>query len=454
MLAQDPAGGTSAPRARRSRSTVAKEPREVEVPDVTGETRPTRSRALSQAPASRSDDRDAVDVADRGRRRHRHRAGSGRRQGETRRRRVTIDRRPLQPGHHDARQTDAADGTPTTPTTTPTDADEGRRPRRRALVRARRLARPAAPRCATACARPATRSLVVELARDGAWRHDGEELTLRAGPRAARRRRRVPGPARAVRRGRHGPGAARAARRRRTSAPACWRARSCMDKVVFKELMAHAGLPQVALRAASTERPSRDGAVERRRLGLPVLGQAGAAGLVGRDRAGRRAPTSSTAALDGAFAHDPRVIVEATAPGSRSSARCSAPRTRREASEPGEIVLLGRRLVRLRGQVRAGRDGARRPGADLRRARASACARSPSRRSGAPAAAAWRASTSSSTATTVLLNELNTMPGFTATSVYAKLWAASGLPYPELVDRLVRDRARARTPSASARYRF
>ena len=39
---------------------------------------------------------------------------------------------------------------------------------------------------------------------------------------------------------------------------------------------------------------------------------------------------------------------------------------------------------------------------------------------------------------TVLLNELNTMPGQTATSVYAKLWAASGLGYPDLLDRLVR----------------
>jgi D-alanine-D-alanine ligase len=37
----------------------------------------------------------------------------------------------------------------------------------------------------------------------------------------------------------------------------------------------------------------------------------------------------------------------------------------------------------------------------------------------------------------VLLNELNTIPGFTATSVYAKLFEASGVPYPELVDRLV-----------------
>ena len=37
----------------------------------------------------------------------------------------------------------------------------------------------------------------------------------------------------------------------------------------------------------------------------------------------------------------------------------------------------------------------------------------------------------------VLVNELNTIPGFTATSVYAKLFEASGVPYPELLDRLV-----------------
>jgi D-alanine-D-alanine ligase len=37
----------------------------------------------------------------------------------------------------------------------------------------------------------------------------------------------------------------------------------------------------------------------------------------------------------------------------------------------------------------------------------------------------------------VVVNELNTIPGFTATSVYAKLFAASGIEYPELLDRLV-----------------
>ena len=37
----------------------------------------------------------------------------------------------------------------------------------------------------------------------------------------------------------------------------------------------------------------------------------------------------------------------------------------------------------------------------------------------------------------ILLNEVNTMPGFTSISMYPKLWAASGVPYPELIDRLI-----------------
>lgn len=50
------------------------------------------------------------------------------------------------------------------------------------------------------------------------------------------------------------------------------------------------------------------------------------------------------------------------------------------------------------------------------------------------------------------VNELNTIPGFTTISMYAKLWEASGIPYPELVDRLIElalerhaDRARSET---------
>jgi D-alanine-D-alanine ligase len=52
----------------------------------------------------------------------------------------------------------------------------------------------------------------------------------------------------------------------------------------------------------------------------------------------------------------------------------------------------------------------------------------------------------------VYINEVNTMPGFTEISMYPKLWEASGLPYPQLLDRLIElaierheDRQRNRT---------
>jgi D-alanine-D-alanine ligase len=35
------------------------------------------------------------------------------------------------------------------------------------------------------------------------------------------------------------------------------------------------------------------------------------------------------------------------------------------------------------------------------------------------------------------INEINTIPGFTSISMYPKMWGASGLPYPKLVDRLI-----------------
>jgi D-alanine-D-alanine ligase len=45
----------------------------------------------------------------------------------------------------------------------------------------------------------------------------------------------------------------------------------------------------------------------------------------------------------------------------------------------------------------------------------------------------------------VLVNEVNTMPGFTPISMFPRLWAASGLSYPELIDMLIRDALRRGT---------
>ncbi|MHB1294300.1 MAG: D-alanine--D-alanine ligase family protein [Anaerolineae bacterium] len=56
----------------------------------------------------------------------------------------------------------------------------------------------------------------------------------------------------------------------------------------------------------------------------------------------------------------------------------------------------------------------------------------------------------------VYVNELNTIPGFTSISMYPKLWEASGIPYPELIDRLIAlaiERSEDRKASETA-YRF
>jgi D-alanine-D-alanine ligase len=45
----------------------------------------------------------------------------------------------------------------------------------------------------------------------------------------------------------------------------------------------------------------------------------------------------------------------------------------------------------------------------------------------------------------IVVNEVNTMPGFTSISMYPRMWAATGIEYPELVDRLIADALRKGT---------
>ena len=211
----------------------------------------------------------------------------------------------------------------------------------------------------------------------------------------------------------------------------------CMDKVVFKEVMAAAGVPQVAYagvhrgRWRAEPRAVRD---ELAVLGAPVWVKPARLGSsVGI------APAATAAALgpalDAAFALDELAIVEASAPG--LEVECAvlgldAP----EVSVPGEIVLPGGGWYDYDAKYSAG-------GMELQvPARISATA---TERVRALAAEAFRRSRCAGLARadffvdgeTVLLNELNTLPGFTATSVYAALWAASGLAFGDLLDRLL-----------------
>ena len=88
----------------------------------------------------------------------------------------------------------------------------------------------------------------------------------------------------------------------------------------------------------------------------------------------------------------------------------------------------------------------RHPGATAgpgHRARSRTTRAAPSPRSTAPG---WPGSTSSSRPELdVYLNEINTMPGFTATSMFPRMWAATGLEYPKLVARLIRTALRRGT---------
>jgi D-alanine-D-alanine ligase len=52
------------------------------------------------------------------------------------------------------------------------------------------------------------------------------------------------------------------------------------------------------------------------------------------------------------------------------------------------------------------------------------------------------------------LNELNTIPGFTSISMYPKLWEASGIPYPRLVDRLIELALERKSDNLKTIYRY
>jgi D-alanine-D-alanine ligase len=54
----------------------------------------------------------------------------------------------------------------------------------------------------------------------------------------------------------------------------------------------------------------------------------------------------------------------------------------------------------------------------------------------------------------IYLNEINTIPGFTQISMYPKLWEASGIPYPELLDRLIELALARKADRAATTYRL
>jgi D-alanine-D-alanine ligase len=222
-----------------------------------------------------------------------------------------------------------------------------------------------------------------------------------------------------------------------------------MDKEFTKKLLAAAGLPQgdhVVLRDASgavCADPEVLSADERSRLGLPVFVKPARAGSsIGITKVTDW--TQFPAAVAAAAAVDPKVIVEASVPGREIECGVLAARGSGlpESSLPAEIRLRpGTDWYDFAAkylddsvdfdvpadltpeQTAAVRDAARRAylALDCR----------------GLARVDFFLGTAPDGSDLLVINEVNTMPSFTPISMFPRMWAASGVSYPELVDRLI-----------------
>ncbi len=214
----------------------------------------------------------------------------------------------------------------------------------------------------------------------------------------------------------------------------------CMDKVVFKSLIGHAGLPQVDYRVTRLESYRADPGGELdglAALGEPVFVKPARLGSsVGIARVGARAELP--AALETAFTHDSVVIVEEAAIG--LEVECSVLGNGDPiASVPGEILLA-------KGEAGWYDYEAKYTPGGMELIVPARVAPRVRERVRELAVMVFLATGCSGLArvdffvedSEVIVNELNTMPGFTRTSVYGALFEASGIPYSELLDRLVK----------------
>jgi D-alanine-D-alanine ligase len=203
-----------------------------------------------------------------------------------------------------------------------------------------------------------------------------------------------------------------------------------MDKLTLKRLLAGQGIPQVDFVAVG-----EDGWRERcAELGTPLWVKPSRMGSsVGITRI--EDLTALDAAVETALRHDPRVIVEASAHG--REIECSVLGNEDpETSQPGEILAHAQWYDYEAKYGEGGMDLAvPAPISEIETARVRELAAAVFTLAGCSGLA--RCDFFVEPDGSVLVNELNTMPGFTETSVYAKLLEAGGLSYPALCDRLV-----------------
>jgi D-alanine-D-alanine ligase len=214
---------------------------------------------------------------------------------------------------------------------------------------------------------------------------------------------------------------------------------AAMDKIVMKRLFASAGLPQVAWRevTAPAWRVRREAVVR----ALAELGPerfvkpANLGSSVGISRAVDDATLAE--ALDLAFRYDRRVVVEAAVADRREIEVAILDGDPPTVSPPGEIVVLGDTFYDYEHKYQEGKAELRIPAPleDATTARVRTLAAHAFEL--VDAAGLARVDLFVRPDGSVLLNEINTLPGFTRTSMYPRLMAAAGVAYPELIERLV-----------------
>jgi D-alanine-D-alanine ligase len=220
-----------------------------------------------------------------------------------------------------------------------------------------------------------------------------------------------------------------------------------MDKEFTKKLLAAAGLPQgdhLVLRDASGA-VRADAAlltsVERERLGLPVFVKPARAGSsIGISKVADWADLP--AAVEAAAAVDPKVIIEAAVPGREIECGVLAGPDGPAASLPAEIKLRpGTDWYDFAAKYLDDAVDFDVP-ADLTpeqtvMVQQTSCRAFQALDCRGLARVDFFLGTDEQGRDRLVINEVNTMPGFTPISMYPRMWAASGVAYPELVDRLV-----------------
>jgi D-alanine-D-alanine ligase len=214
-----------------------------------------------------------------------------------------------------------------------------------------------------------------------------------------------------------------------------------MDKVTMKKLFAFHGLPQVRWLGLSRkewegDRRRRIGEIETA-LGYPCFVKPSNLGSsVGINRATNAGELAE--ALDAAATLDRRIIVEEGV-NAREIEVSVLGNEEPEVSVPGEIVVTRQEFYDYEAKYTEGGMELNAPASLPEDTLTEVYRTARTAYTALDAAGMARVDFFLERSTgRVLLNEINTIPGFTPTSVYPKLWAASGLPYEELLDRLIR----------------